>query len=61
MVKLRRVIARGAVSVLWLTAALFQQVVDEDLSAIACVTSYWPAAMSFRPHVRRVVERADGG
>ena len=36
------------ISVLWLTAALFHQVVDEDLAAIARVKKFWRAAMSSR-------------
>ena len=44
--KLERTIAQSGVSVLWLAAALFHQVVDEQLSAIAGVRQLLAATFS---------------
>ena len=46
--------------VLWLTAALFQRLVDDDLRPSPAWTSYSPAAMSFSAHVRPCVEARTG-
>ena len=47
---------------LWLTAALFHQVVDEDLAAIAGVKKVLAGGdVLSASHVRRLVEALDGG
>ncbi len=59
---LKRIVADERISVLWLTAALFQQVVDEDLSAIACVPKLLAGGdVLSASHVRQVIEAQSGG
>src|SRR5262249_35278370 len=58
---LKRVIAQTKINVLWLTAALFHQVVDDDISTLAGVTKLLAGGDVLSPsHVRRVVETLDG-
>ena len=57
LVKLERTIAETGVSVLWLTAALFHQVVDEQVSAIAGVRQLLAGGeVLSASHVRKVIE-----
>ena len=59
---LKRVIAQGKVSVLWLTAALFHQVVDEDVEAIADVRQLLAGGdVLSAAHVRRALGALRGG
>ena len=59
--RLKRVIEQQRVSVLWLTAALFQQVVDEDVMALAGVRQLLAGGdVVSVPHVRRVIEALSG-
>ena len=59
--RLKRVIEQQRVSVLWLTAALFQQVVDEDVMALAGVRQLLAGGdIVSVPHVRRVIETLPG-
>ena len=59
--RLRRVIEQQRVSVLWLTATLFQQVVDEDVMALAGVRQLLAGGdIVSVPHVRRVMETLPG-
>ena len=59
--RLRRVIEQQRVSVLWLTATLFQQVVDEDVMALAGVRQLLAGGdIVSVPHVRRVIETLPG-
>ena len=60
--RLKRIVADERISVLWLTAALFQQVVDEDLTAIACVPKLLAGGdVLSASHVRQVIEAQNGG
>src|SRR5262245_12235712 len=62
LVKLKRIIDETGVSVLWLTAALFHQVVDEHLPAIAGVKQLLAGGdVLSASHVRKVVEAQGGG
>jgi aryl carrier-like protein len=55
------VIAQQQISVLWLTAALFHQVVDEDVEALAGVRQLLAGGDVLSvPHVRRVIEALPG-
>ncbi len=59
---LKRLIAENGISVLWLTAALFHQVVDEDVAAIACVKKLLAGGDVLSPsHVRQVTKAQNGG
>ena len=54
-------IAQQQISVLWLTAALFHQVVDEDVEALAGVRQLLAGGdVLSAPHVRRVIEAVSG-
>ena len=58
---LKRIVAEAEVSVLWLTAALFHQVVDEDRSAIASVRTLLAGGdVLSATHVQKVVEVSSG-
>ena len=58
---LKRIVAEAGVSVLWLTAALFHQVVDEDRSAIASVRTLLAGGdVLSATHVQKVVEVSSG-
>ena len=60
--ELKRTIAQAGVSVLWLTAALFHQVVDEDVAAIAGVRQLLAGGdVLSASHVRKVLEAQHGG
>ena len=60
--RLKRIVADSGVSVLWLTAALFHQVVDEDLSAIAGVKKLLAGGdVLSAAHVRRVIAARGSG
>ena len=62
LVSLKRTIAETGVSVLWLTAALFHQVVDEHLPAIAGVKQLLAGGdVLSASHVRKVIEAQSGG
>src|SRR5262245_49641699 len=62
LVKLRRIIDETGVSILWLTAALFHQVVDEHLPAIAGVRQLLAGGdVLSASHVRKVIEAQSGG
>src|SRR5262249_30989405 len=53
---LKRVIAEHKVSVVWLTAAVLHQVVDEDIAAIAPVRKLLAGGdVLSMPHVRQVI------
>ena len=55
---LKRLVAEAGISVLWLTAALFHQVVDEDVEAIACVKQLLAGGDVLSPsHVRQITHR----
>ena len=59
--KLRHTVANAGVSVLWLTAALFHQVIDEDLPAIVNVRQLLAGGdVLSASHVRAVVEAQQG-
>src|SRR6202163_2124695 len=59
--RLRSVIAQQQISVLWLTAALCHQVVDEDVEALAGVRQLLAGGdVLSAPHVRRVIEALPG-
>src|SRR6202795_5112105 len=59
--RLRSVIAQQQISVLWLTAALFQQEVDGDVEALAGVRQLLAGGDVLSvPHVRRVIEALPG-
>ena len=59
--RLKRIIAEAEISVLWLTAALFHQVVDEDLLALACVRKLLAGGDVLSVfHVRQVTEALNG-
>ena len=61
LARLKRVVAEAGISVLWLTAALFHQVVDEDLPAIACVRKLLAGGdVLSATHVRQVIEAGTG-
>src|SRR5262249_44395579 len=61
LVKLKHTIAGNGVSVLWLTAALFHQVVDEYLPAIAGVRQLLAGGdVLSASHVRKVIEAQSG-
>ncbi len=54
---LKRIVAEAGISVLWLTAALFHQVVDEDVAAIAGVKTLLAGGDVLSPsHVRQVTD-----
>ena len=60
--RLKRVVAEAGISVLWLTAAVFHQVVDEDIAAIASVTKVLAGGdVLSAPHVRRIIRASNGG
>src|SRR5262249_20358556 len=60
--RLKQVIATAKVSVLWLTAAVFHHVVDEDLTAIAGVKTLLAGGDVLSvPHVRRMLTSSTGG
>ena len=60
--RLKRVVADAGVSVLWLTAAVFHQVVDEDIAAIAGVKKLLAGGdVLSAPHVRRIIRASNGG
>ncbi len=59
---LSHLVARGGVSVLWLTAALFHQVVDEDVAAIAGVRQLLAGGdVLSAAHVRRTLAAQGDG
>ena len=61
LARLRSVIAQQQISVLWLTAALFHQVVDEDVEALAGVRQLLAGGdVLSAAHVRRVLEALPG-
>ena len=61
LARLRSVIAQQQISVLWLTAALFHQVVDEDVEALAGVRQLLAGGdVLSAAHVRRVIEALPG-
>ena len=56
---LKRIVAEAGISVLWLTAALFHQVVDEDVAAIAGVKTLLAGGDVLSPsHVRAGCRRS---
>ncbi len=58
---LKQVIVGTKISTLWLTAALFHQVVDEDITALAGVTNLLAGGdVLSASHVRHVNETLDG-
>jgi acyl-CoA synthetase (AMP-forming)/AMP-acid ligase II len=60
--KLAGIVAQANVSVLWLTAALFHQVVDENLAAIAGVKTLLAGGdVLSASHVHRAVAALNGG
>ena len=61
--RLKRVVAEAGISVLWLTAAVLHQVVDEDIAAIAGVqtASGGRRRALGSPHVRRIIRASNGG
>ncbi len=62
MALLKRVIADAKISVLWLTAAVLHQVVDEDLSALAPVRKLLAGGDVLSvPHVRQVIDALHDG
>jgi len=62
LAKLKRMVAEAGVSILWLTAALFHQVVDEDVAAIARVKKLLAGGDVLSPsHVRQFTEAQNGG
>ena len=55
--RLKEIVAAAGISVLWLTAALFHQVVDEDLLTITCVRKLLAGGDVLSvSHVRQVIE-----
>ena len=59
---LKRIISQAGVSVLWLTAALFHRVIDEDLPAIAGVRQLLAGGDVLSvPHVRKLIAAQNGG
>src|SRR5262249_44438504 len=60
--RLKRIIVEKKVSVLWLTAALFHRVVDEDVSTITRVRKLLAGGDTLSvSHVLRIIEAQNGG
>ncbi len=62
LAELSAMIRRHGVTVLWLTAGLFHQIVDEDVALLDAVPQVLAGGDVLSvPHVRRVLERRNGG
>ena len=61
VVKLKNLIQESGVSILWLTAGLFQRIVDEDVFLLGPIKQLLTGGdVVSAPHVRRVLENISG-
>jgi len=59
--RLRQLLERARVSVLWLTAGLFHRMVEDDLPALGAVRTLLAGGDALSaPHVRQVIEQLSG-